>query len=349
MSLIKKRIGQISVILVLLSGLLIYMYLDLLSYAAGQGIGQLSVVWNARPIKDILADPLTPDSLKDRLGFIGEVRQYAIDSLGLNDTENYTSLYDQKGKEIMWVVTACEPWKLKEKTWDFPIVGKVPYKGFFSPEKARAEALIWKQQGMDVSIRNPGGWSTLGWFTDPVLSGMLSRSKGDLASLIIHEMSHATIYVKDSSTFNENLASFIGDEGAKKFLTSKYGVDSPELNEFVREDLDYRSWVDHMLRGSKVLDSLYGDDAFIRSADSVKLKLKTDVIRRIASGTDTLRLPTMPEAGKYFKSQLPNNAYFMSFIRYRAMQTDFSGQWKEKFKGDILEMIRFYKAHFPFL
>jgi predicted aminopeptidase len=343
------RIARISVILSLIAGLLIYKYLDLLSYAAGQGIGQFSIVWNARPIDDILADPQTPDSLKEQLRFIGEVRQYAIDSLGLNDTENYTSLYDQKGKEIMWVVTACEPWNLKEKTWDFPVVGKVPYKGFFSPEKAKAEAALRKQQGMDVSIRNPGGWSTLGWFTDPVLSGMLLRSKGDLASLIIHEMSHATIYVKDSSTFNENLASFIGDEGSKKFLTSKYGVDSPELNEFVREDLDYRSWVDHMLRGSEILDSVYQDEAFIRSADSVKLKLKTGVIRQIVSRTDTLRLPTMPNAGRYFKNELPNNAYFMSFIRYRAMQTDFSGQWKGKFNGHILEMIRYYREHFPFL
>ncbi|MFZ9982475.1 MAG: aminopeptidase [Cyclobacteriaceae bacterium] len=344
-----NQIKRISVILTLLAGLLIYGYLDLLSYAVGQGIGQLSVVWNARPIDEILADPLAPDSLKAQLRFIGEVRRYAIDSLGLNDTENYSSLYDQQGKEIMWVVTACEPWNLKEKTWDFPIVGKVPYKGFFSPEKAKAEATLWKQQGLDVSIRNPGGWSTLGWFTDPVLSGMLSRSKGDLASLIIHEMSHATIYVKDSSTFNENLASFIGDEGAKKFLASKYGPGSRELNEFVREDLDYRTWVDHMLRGSEILDSLYQDATFIRSADSVKQRLKTGVISQIVSRTDTLTLPTITGAGRYFKNELPNNAYFMSFIRYRALQTDFSGQWKEKFKGDILEMIRYYREHFPFL
>ena len=84
------------------------------------------------------------------------------------------------------------------------MVGAVPYKGFFNREKAvKKEAL--EKDNYDVSIRNPGGWSTLGWFTDPILSNMLRRGDGDLASLIIHEMVHATLYVKDSAEFNENL------------------------------------------------------------------------------------------------------------------------------------------------
>lgn len=340
---------QIFIVISLVIALLLYKCGSLITYAAGQGMGQLSIVWNARPIAEILTDPQTPDSLKEQLEFIGEVRRYAIDSLGLNDTENYTTLYDQEGKELMWVVTACEPWRLSEKTWDFPVVGKVPYKGFFSQEKAKAEAMIWKNQGLDVSVRNPGGWSTLGWFTDPVLSGMLSRSKGDLAGLIIHEMAHATIYVKDSSTFNENLASFIGDEGAKKFLAYKYGNSSDQFKEFILEDEDYRKWSDHMLRGADKLDNLYHTQSFIRTSDSVKLNLKTAVIKEIVSAADTLVLPTMPNARNYFSKQLPNNAWFMSYIRYRAMQTDFSVQWKEKFNGDILKMIRYYRKHYPFL
>src|SRR5688572_21409953 len=199
-------------------------YWDLLLYGIRQGRGQLNIVWNARPVDEFMKDPAFPDSLKARLRLIDEVRRYAIDSLGLKDTENYKTLYDQKGEEIMWVVTACEPFRLKAKEWDFPVLGSVPYKGFFNKKLALQLREELQREGWDVSIRNPGGWSTLGWFTDPILSKMLERSEGDLANLIIHEMSHSTIFVKDSVDFNENLSTFIGDRGAEKFLAYKYGV-----------------------------------------------------------------------------------------------------------------------------
>ena len=112
---------------------------SLVLYASRQGIGQLKVVWNARPVTEILNDPSTPDSLRQKLLLIDEVGKYAIDSLGLKDTDNYKSLFDQQGKEIMWVVTACEPYRLKAKTWEFPILGSVPYKGYFNIALAKSE------------------------------------------------------------------------------------------------------------------------------------------------------------------------------------------------------------------
>src|SRR6185295_19409025 len=198
-------------------------YWSLISYGVAQGLGQLKIIREARPVEEFIDDPVFPDSLKAKLKLVMQARRFAIDSLGLNDTDNYKTMYDQQGKERMWVIIACEPFRLKEKRWDFPVVGSVPYKGFFSEEKAKHERASLEAEGWDVSTRNPGGWSTLGWFTDPILSGMLRRSDGDLASLIIHETVHATIYVRDSSDFNENLASFIGDRGAEIFLARKFG------------------------------------------------------------------------------------------------------------------------------
>jgi len=181
-------------------------YWDLVLYGLRQGYGQFSIIWNAKPVSCYLNDPQFPDSLKSKLRLIDEVRAFAIDSLGLKDTDNYKTLYDQKGKEIMWVVLASQPYKLEPKEWRFPVVGAVPYKGFFREDLAKELKEALQRDGWDVIIRNPGGWSTLGWFTDPILSKMLNRSDGDLANLIIHEMSHATIFVKDSVDFNENLA-----------------------------------------------------------------------------------------------------------------------------------------------
>lgn len=99
----------------------------------------------------------------------------------------------------MYVVTACAPFAFQPRMWHFPVVGSFPYKGFFEKNKALAEAKkIKEEEGLEVSVRTAGGWSTLGWFKDPVLSNMLNRSEGDLANLIIHELTHGTLFVKDS-------------------------------------------------------------------------------------------------------------------------------------------------------
>ena len=327
---------------------LIVIFWDLVSYAARQGYGQFTIIWNARPVEEFLSDPEFPDSLKARLNFISEVRRYSIDSLGLKDTENYKTMFDQKGKEIMWVVMACEKFRLKPKEWKFPIVGAVPYKGFFNEKRANDLKQELEQEGWDVVVRNPGGWSTLGWFTDPILSKMLNRSEGDLANLIIHEMSHATIFVKDSVDFNENLATFIGDRGAEKFLIYKYGEHSKEYTTYMEEDRDYLKFVDHMLRGAKKLDSLYNSMDAAEHLEG-KLASKERVIRSIISSLDTLSLTLTSTPSKRFRNVLPNNAYFMNFRQYQAKQDTFTIELKAKFHNDLRAYISYLSGNYPFL
>ncbi|HYC87348.1 MAG TPA: aminopeptidase [Chryseosolibacter sp.] len=335
--------------LVLIAGLFTFLYWDIVVYAARQAKGQLRIVWNARPVEGFLADPMFPDSLKQKLELIREVRRFAIDSLGLKDTKNYKTLFDQKGEEIMWVVTASEPFRLKAKEWSFPVVGSFPYKGFFDKELALALKQDLEKEGWDVSIRNPGGWSTLGWFTDPILSKMLDRSEGDLANLIIHEMSHATIFVKDSIDFNENLATFIGDRGAEKFLISKYGADSKEFRSYIDEDKDYLKFSDHMLRGSEKLDSLYktmGDDMPVAE----KKELKKQMIQRIIFNLDTLSLSaTTGNPSSRYKDRLPNNAYFMNFRRYQAKQDFFWEEYRNRFQENLKAYTQYLSGKYPFM
>lgn len=342
--LIKRSLSGLVITLVVL----IVIFWDLVSYGARQGYGQFRIIWNARPVEEFLSDPEFPDSLKARLDLIEEVRKYSIDSLGLKDTENYKTMFDQKGKEVMWVVMASERFRLKPKEWVFPIVGAVPYKGFFDEKKANDLKQELKNEGWDVVVRNPGGWSTLGWFTDPILSKMLSRSEGDLANLIIHEMSHATIFVKDSVDFNENLATFIGDRGAEKFLIYKYGEHSREYTTYMEEDKDYLKFVDHMLHGAKSLDSLYNS---MNPADSEerRLDLKEDVIRRIITSLDTLSLTLTSAPSKRFRNELPNNAYFMNFRQYQSKQDTFADEWRVKFNGDLRAYISYLSGKYPFL
>jgi predicted aminopeptidase len=257
-------------------------------------------------------------------------------------------MYDQKGQELMWVVIACEPFRLKEKRWDFPVVGSVPYKGFFNREKAIKEKESLEKDNWDVSVRNPGAWSTLGWFTDPILSGMLRRSDGDLASLIIHEMVHATLYVKDSSDFNENLASFIGDRGAEEFLAATRGDTSRQYREYLFEDSDYRKIAGHMLLATRKLDSLYNT---FSEKDPVALKKqkKELFIRRIVDAIDTISFSDGKRRSGRFAKKLPNNAYFMSYKTYESKHDTMKDDWVRLFGGDLTKMINYYKGEYPFL
>jgi predicted aminopeptidase len=340
----RKILGVLLVITVVV----VFVYRDLLVYAIGQGYGQLKIVYEARPVESYLNDPAFPDSLKAKLRLIERARRFAIDSLGLHDTDNYKTLYDQQGKELMWVVTACEPFRLKEKVWEFPIVGAVPYKGFFNREKAVKEKEALERENYDVSVRNPGGWSTLGWFTDPILSNMLRRGDGDLASLIIHEMVHATLYVKDSSEFNENLASFIGDRGAELFLIRTMGDASRALSEFRGEDNDYRKVTAHMLRAAQQLDSLYNTFTELDSL-SVKKARKQAFIQRIVNNLDTLTLSDGRPRSRRFAKRLPNNTYFMSFKTYEAKHDRMKEEWSARFHHDLRLLIRSYKDRYPFM
>jgi predicted aminopeptidase len=345
---IAKNLKRFLLLVMLVLGALVFVYWDLLVYGINQAKGQLTIIWNATPVEQVLEDSNFPDSLKSKLKLIAEARRYAVDSLGLKDTENYKTVYDQKGKELMWVVTACEPFSFTPKEWKFPVVGTVPYKGFFDSTRAFVLRNELVAEGWDTSIRNPGGWSTLGWFTDPILSKMLERSEGDLANLIIHEMVHVTIFVKDSVEYNENLASFIGDRGAERFLLMKYGKASKEYDEYLREDRDFTKYINHMLLGISKLDSLYksmGSDISVEA----KTERKQVLIKRIVEMLDTLELSSKSNLSIRFKEKLPNNAYFMNVIRYQSKQDFFWVEFTTDFKGDVRMYIQYLTKKHPFL
>ncbi|MDN5200758.1 aminopeptidase [Fulvivirgaceae bacterium BMA10] len=320
----------------------------LLYYGYIQAKGQLHVVMNAEPIEEVLKDIEFPDSLKRKLELVKEVKRFAFDSLGINYSENYSTIFDQKGKPLLWVVTACDPFELKAKEWSFSFIGSFPYKGFFDHDKAVEEEAIWKEQGLDTNIRTAGGWSTLGWFKDPILSNMLLRKEGDLASLIIHELTHGTLFVKDSVQFNENLATFIGDKGAEKFIAMKFGLDSDEYKTFIQGLEDQHKFKNHILSGAKKLDSLYNAFSEIHS-NTFKLEKKQEMITSIIGTIDTLNLHRQEAYNNYYKDFSPNNTYFMSFLRYNDKLDILEEELNENFNGDLKNYLIYLKKKYPSL
>ena len=332
----------LGLVIVLMGAALLYW--DLIQYGIGQGLGQLKVLREARPIAELLEDPALDENLKKKLRQVGEIKQFAIDEIQLKTSENYTTVYDQSGKPILWVVRACEPYQLKNKEWSFPIVGTVSYKGFFSLEKAKKLQAELQKDNYDTYILEVSAWSTLGWFKDPLMSEVLKDSEGGLANTIIHELTHATIFVKDSLTFNENLASFVGDKGAEFYLSSKYSATSEELKQYIYRKEDRANFSNHFILGAKKLDSLYKtlDD----TSEEVKKRRKNAMIQDIVDNLDTVSFHNKNYNSRFSK-QLPNNAFFMSFLLYRSGQGTLDSLFYNEYNGNLSLMVTDMRKSHP--
>ncbi|MBC7920572.1 MAG: aminopeptidase [Ferruginibacter sp.] len=320
---------------------------ELVGYGWSQARGQLRVLRQVRPLAEVMADPSFPDSLKGRLRLIGEIRRYAVDSLGITDSESYTTVYDQRGKPILWVVTASEPYRLVAKEWKFPLLGTFSYKGFFDYDRCLKAERELKAQGYDTEISEVSAWSTLGWFRDPILSSMLYRSEGSLASLIIHELTHGTLFVKDNLEYNENLADFVGDYGALRFLARQYGTDSPPYRRYLDRKAYQDRYYRHVLRGARQLDSLYA--AFRPGlAEARKNRLKKNLIREIVETMDTLS-GTGRKRTPVSDSLLPNNAFFIGYQTYRKRQNAFEQEFRTRFGSNFPRYLAYLKKRYPSL
>jgi predicted aminopeptidase len=326
--------------------ILIIWNFDMIKYGIRQGIGQYNIVHNARPVEDFLNDPNVSDDIKQKLNYVADVRSFANSVLHLSDTDNYTEMYDQKGEPVLWVVTGCEPYSFKPYEWQFPFLGKVPYKGFFKKGYAETEAELLKSKGFDTGIRTVGGWSTLGWFKDPILSEMLNRNHGELANLIFHELVHATVFIKDSVEFNENLASFIADKATLLYLEKNFGIESEYYQEYQNDNKDDKLFVNHMLRGYKKLESLYTD---MENDDPGKKKIsKSILIETIMSELDTLSFKNRNFLIN-LKGYHPNNTYFMSFKRYQSKQEKLEALYHDEFDEDLINFVKYLKNKHPSL
>lgn len=226
-------------------------------YLVHLGIGQSRIMLARTAYRDVLKDPGFAPRDKSMLLVVQEVKRYGEERMGLARTNNFDSYVKLNREAVSWIVLAAEKTKLESYEWWFPLVGRLPYKGYFSRERAREEANRMARRGFDTHVRAVTAYSTLGYFADPVFSTFLRYPESILPELILHELTHATLFVKGKVDFNEGFATFVGHKGGLAFLEARYGPDSPlvvEAEARFRDELAFGRFVGAL---SDRLEALY--------------------------------------------------------------------------------------------
>lgn len=295
-------------------------------YTLKQGTTMLGYLGRAIPLEDLAL----PDAAEDERLFaerIAGIRRFAMEELSLKESKNYTRYVKLDRDYLAAVVSACAADSFTRHEWSFPVVGKVPYKGFFDPEDAKKEAAKLKAKGLDVWIRGVDAFSTLGWFRDPLYSYMKNYSEYELANLIIHELLHATVFVKGQVQFNEQLAEFVGSRGARLYIESRFGQDSREYRDIDAGTADRAAFLEFTGDLITVLETLYGDASL---DTTIKLAEKEKIIRAAKERFDAEydgRFVT--ERYRGFSRIQVNNAYLDLYRLYYEGDDFFAGLYEQ--------------------
>jgi predicted aminopeptidase len=242
--------------------------------------GQARLLWARRPIEAVVRDPTTPEALRAQLDRVLDVRDYAA-RLGLDVQGRYRHYAPWPGDRIVTTVVATRPGELEAAGFWFPIVGRVPYKGYFDPRRARREARQLQERGLDVCTVPVRAYSTLGWFDDPVTGPMLRQPDGALVETVLHELVHATAYVPGDARLSEGVASFVGEEASVRFFTGDRG-EAAGRRERLRVE-EQRRVRGVLLELRERIEALYAERAASPERDRLRQELERQARARVAA------------------------------------------------------------------
>ena len=233
-----------------------------IDYLGQSASGHIHLLAAARPVKDAIADPATPEALRKRLALTQRMREFAVTELHEPDNDSYRSYADLKRPAAVWNVVAAPELSLKLQTWCFPVVGCVGYRGYYDLAAANEAAAPLRAEGLEVDVYEVPAYSTLGWMNwiggDPLLNTFVQWPEGELSRLIFHELAHQVAYAPGDTTFNESFATAVEHIGSQRWLAANASADVREkqaLTETRRQDFHVlvRAW-------RAKLDAMYRSD-----------------------------------------------------------------------------------------
>jgi len=187
-------------------------------YVARAGWTEAKILAGRRPISEVLEDPDTDEATRHKLLLARQARAFAIHMMELDAGDSYTTFTRVDDEVLAWILSAAYQDRLESRTWWFPIVGRVPYRGYASRGAAEKAERKLAEEGLDTYLRPTSAFSTLGWFSDPLLSTLLAYEDVEFVATVLHELSHNHLWVKGQARFNESYATFVGQVGAIEFF-----------------------------------------------------------------------------------------------------------------------------------
>ncbi|WP_280154333.1 aminopeptidase [Piscinibacter sp. XHJ-5] len=248
-------------------------------YAHSVG-GHLDLLRSARPVPQWMSDEDASATLKERLALTQRIRDFAVSDLQLPDNASYRRYADLKRNAAVWNVVAAPELSLTLKTWCFPVVGCVGYRGYFERERADAFAEDLRRQGLEVSVYGVPAYSTLGaipgdFFADPLLNTFIQFPEGELARLIFHELAHQVAYAKGDTDFNESFATAVERIGGARWLSERAAPQARE--EYERFDGRRRDFRTLTKKYRDRFEALYASDASDDSKRAAKARLMQEL------------------------------------------------------------------------
>lgn len=298
--------------------------------------GQFELWRRAQPVERVIADPATPEKLRERLTLTQRIRAFAVTDLALPDGDSYRRYADLKRPYVLWNVFAAPPLSMDLHQWCLPVAGCVGYLGFFDKADAEARAAALRAQGLDVYVGGVPAYSTLGWFDDPLLNTFIGWPETELARLIFHELAHRKFYLKGDTAFNESYATAVEEEGVRRWMAQpgKAGlVASFERAQRMRDD-----FAALILKYRDALGQLYASD--LPEAD--KLQRKQAIIAAMRDEYARIKVNRWNGFAGYdhWFGQDINNAALASVGLYRRWVPAFTALLHQE--GD--DMPRFFAA-----
>jgi predicted aminopeptidase len=189
---------------------------------------------------------------------VQKLRAFAAKDLRLPVDGHYEKYADVHRPFVVWNVEAAPEFSLEPKTWWYPLVGSLEYRGYFSEQAARNYAARLQKQRYDVYVGGVTAYSTLGWFKDPILNTFIFDPEPDLAETLFHELGHQRVFASGDTDFNEAFATTVGQEGARRWLRAN--GDTSACEKYLAELRRTREFANLIMATRERLKTLYEDE-----------------------------------------------------------------------------------------
>ena len=281
--------------------------------------GQMKLLGKRISLEEALEDhDLTPE-VKKKLRLLSEIKDFAREHFGDIDEDIYTSYVQLDQPYVSWILRVSLADQLEAYEWDFPVIGRASYKGFFEKDLALEEEKTFSTDQYDTYVGGVRAYSTLGWFSDPVLSSMMGYEESDFTALIFHELAHTVLFFEDHIDFNERFAEFLGRKSALLFYLKKEGQNSPTVQKMKTQWEDQKVFSFFMSQEYEQLEKWYEEN----TAEDIAIG-KTKRLRQIQDRfVNHIQGKLKTSRYDYFPTIQLNNAKLLPYRTYTYNMDEF--------------------------